>query len=224
METVIVTYRRDLELAVRAVKSIDKHKIGSKPNTIHVVINDGPEIFEQAQALFKPLARVYHYTDISTWVHARSGWWSQQWLKLQAYQLIEGEWYMPFDSDMWIDRCVKEHELFIGNRALCNLRNRDMYTGNELFEKYLTNACEYWKVNLNDLSEILRETPPNILHCKTIKNMLEELKPWIFGSVEKPSIEFFIYWVYLHKNNLTHMYRHQDQWFWFGDTFFMDNH
>jgi hypothetical protein len=49
------------------------------------------------------------------------------------------------------------------------------------------------------------------------------MNPWIFGSTQTPSLEFFVYWIYLHKNNLTRMYQHQPNWFWFGDTFHMDN-
>ena len=223
METVIVTYRQDLPRAVRAVQSIDRYTIGTKPNTIHVVINDSPDVFACAQTLLKPHADVYHYTDISTWTHARSGWWSQQWLKLQAHQLISGEWYMPFDSDMYIDRCIKQTELFDGNHACCNLRDRDTYNNNPKFSAYIDSACEYWKVDPDELCQILRESPPNILHRTTVKNMLSEMSPWIFGSVENPSLEFFVYWVYVYKNNLTHLYRHQDNWFWFGTAFHMDN-
>lgn len=223
METVIVTYQNDLLLAHRAAESIAKHNIGSAPNTIHVVVNDGPAVFEQAQTLFKSIADVYHYTDISSWVHARSGWWSQQWLKLQAYQLINSNWYMPFDSDMYINRHITQKELFDKDRACCNLRDRDMYINNQQFNQYINNACLYWNVDIDDIDQILRESPPNILHRDSVKNMLDDMKPWVFGSTENSSIEFFLYWVYLYKNNLTDMYIHKPNWFWFGDAFFMDN-
>ena len=224
METVIVTYQQDLARASRAVDSINKYKIGTGSDIIHVVVNDSPAVFEQAQQLFKSSAHVYHYTDISNWMYSRSGWWNQQWLKLQASQLITGEWYMPFDSDMYIDRHIKHKELFDGNRALCNLRERSDYSNNNSFEQYIINACKYWKVDPTELDEILRETPPNLLNRKTVQTMLTEMTPWVFGSINNPSIEFFIYWVYLHKNNLTDMYQHRDHWFWFGNAFYMDNH
>ena len=222
METVIVTYDQDLALAARAVDSLTRHSIGSAPNTIHIIVNDGPAVFEQAQRQFGKLAHVYHYTDISSWIHARSGWWSQQWLKLKACELVSGEWYIPFDSDMWISRSVLDRELFNGRRALCNLRNRSIY--DKQFDEYVQNACTYWSVDPEDIDEILRETPPNILHKDTVKKMLEEMSPWVFGSTQKPSLEFFVYWVYLYKNNLTGMYQHQPDWFWFGDTFHMDTY
>jgi len=223
METVIVTYRHDLLRAYRAATSIAAHNIGNPPNTIHVVVNDDQAVFKQAQDLFESLAEVYHCTDISTWMHARSGWWSQQWLKLQAHQLIAGEWYMPFDSDMYIDRNIRQKELFDNNRAYCNLRDLDMYNNNQQFKQYIVNACLYWNIKIDDIDAILRESPPNILHQNSVKNMLNEMKPWIFGSTQNSSIEFFLYWIYLLKNNLTDMYTHKTDWFWFGDTFFMDN-
>lgn len=221
METVVVTYKQDLNLAARAVNSIIKYGIGSEPNTIHIVINDSPAVFEQAQKQFGKIACVYHYTDISTWIHSRSGWWNQQWLKLKACELITGEWYMPFDSDMWISKHIHDQELFNGSRALCNLRECAIYDNQ--FDNYIRNACNYWSVDPDEIYEILRETPPNILHKDTVKKMLEEMNPWIFGSTQTPSLEFFVYWIYLHKNNLTQMYQHQPNWFWFGDTFHMDN-
>jgi len=222
METVIVTYQADLHRACKAAKSIAEYGIGNRPDAIHIVVNDGPAVFEEAQNLFKGTADVYHYTDISTWIHARSGWWSQQWLKLQAYQLISGEWYMPFDSDMYINRTVRQQELFSKDQAHCNLRDRNMYADNPQFSQYITNACLHWKVEPDEIDQILRESPPNILHRDSVKNMLTEMKPWIFGSTENSSIEFFLYWIYLYKNNLTDMYVHKPNWFWFGDTFFMD--
>jgi hypothetical protein len=225
METVIITYADDLNLAYRAAESISRYGIGNSRDNIYIVINDGPTVFSQAQTLFESINRacVYHYTDISTWIHARSGWWSQQWLKLQAYQLVSGDWYMPVDSDMYIDRSIKQSELFQGSRAYCNLRERAMYNGNIKFTNYINNACNYWQVDPEEIDLILRESPPGILHTGTVKKMLDEMTPWIFGSVEKPSIEFFLYWVYLHKNNLIDLYRHRDNWFWFGDAFHMNN-
>ena len=225
METVIVTYADDLCRAKRAVDSIVQFGIGNQQDNINIVVNDGPAVFSQAQNLFRSIdqACVYHYTDISDWVHARTGWWSQQWLKLQSHKLISGKWYMPIDSDMYIDRAVKQTELFQGSRAYCNLRNRTMYSGNTKFINYINNACEYWNVDPDEMDLILRESPPNILHTGTVKKMLGEMTPWVFGSIEKSSIEFFLYWVYLNKNNLTDLYQHQDNWFWFGDAFHMDN-
>ena len=225
METVIVTYAKDLTRAKRAADSISYHGIGDHPHNIHIIINDGPDIFSQAQRLFQSVkeASVYHYTDISTWIHARTGWWSQQWLKLQASQLISSDWYIPIDSDMYIDRNVKQNELFKGTRAYCNLRDCSIYNENKNFTNYINNACEYWKVYSEEIDLILRESPPNILHTDSVKKMLGEMTPWVFGSTEKSSIEFFLYWVYLYKNNLTDLYQHRDNWFWFGEAFHMDN-
>jgi len=225
MEIVIITYQADLHRANRAAESISLHGVGNLTDPIHIIINDSPVIFSQAQDLFRSVNRVcvYHYTDISTWTHARSGWWSQQWLKLQAHQLVSGNWYMPIDSDMYITRFIKQNELFQESRAHCNLRDRSVYKENEKFTNYINNACEYWKIDPEEIDLILRESPPNILHTDTVRKMSEEMSPWVFGNIEKPSIEFFLYWVYLYKNNLVDLYRHQKDWFQFGDAFYMDN-
>ncbi len=225
METVIITYQADLERALRAAKSISLYGVGNCVDPIHIVINDSPVIFEQAQSLFVDIKRtqVYHYTDISTWIHASSGWWSQQWLKLQAHKLVSTDWYMPFDSDMYLSRSIKNTELFSGRKAICNLHNRSVYKDNKLFIEYIDNACAYWHVDPDEIFQILRETPPNIMHRVSVDNMLNEMTPWVLGSTQTPSLEFFIYWVYLYKNNLTDMYQHRDNWFWFGDAFYMDN-
>ena len=225
METVIITYQADLGRAVRAANSISLYGVGNLIDPIHIVINDGPAVFEQAQSLFSNIkrAQVYHYTDISTWIHARSGWWSQQWLKLQAYKLVSTEWYMPIDSDMYLTRSIKHTELFSGRRAICNLHDRSMYQNNKKFIEYIDNACDYWKVDPDEIFQILRETPPNTLHRNSVSTMLSEMSPWVFGSIEKPSLEFYIYWIYLHKENCTDLYQHQKNWFWFGNGFAQDN-
>jgi hypothetical protein len=223
METVIVTYSDDMHRAVRAVDSITQFKIGNGPNTIYIVVNDCLEVFEQAQKLFQHCSevRVHHFSDISSYMSARSGWWSQQWLKLAAHQLIKDEWYIPFDSDMFINRHVKNHEMFVNNKALCELRDVSIYQSNKKFAEYIKNAYDIW--GIDNTSKILRESPPNILHRKTVDRMLTELSPHTFGNSGMLSLEFFVYWAYIVKQNLEHMYQHQDNWFWFGDAFHMDN-
>jgi hypothetical protein len=209
--------------AVRAVESITKFKIGNNSNIIYIIVNDRPEVFEQAQKLFQNYSQVHvhHYSDISSYTSAPSGWWSQQWLKLAAHQLIKDEWYMPFDSDMFIDRHVKNHEMFFNNKALCDLRDVSIYQNNKKFIDYIKNACDLW--GIDDISEIMRESPPNLLHRKTVERMLTELSPHTFGNSGKPSLEFFVYWAYIIKQNLEHIYQHRDNWFCFGNTFHMHN-
>ena len=225
MEVVIITYLADLHRAKRAAESISLYGVGNLTDPVYIVVNDGPDVFEQAQVLLSNIERVqvFHYTDISKWIYATSGWWSQQWLKLQSYKLVSGDWYMLVDSDMYLTRPIRQTELFLGNRAICNLHDRNVYHENKLFLEYIDNACIYWKVDQDEVFQILRECTPNIMHRDSVDKMLKEMTPWVFGSTEKSSLEFFIYWVYLHKNNLVGLYQHRDNWLPYGDGFFMDN-
>ena len=225
MEVVIITYLADLHRAKRAAESISLYGVGNLTDPIYIVVNDGPPVFAQAQALLSNIerVRVFHYTDISKWIYATSGWWSQQWLKLQSCKLVSGEWYMLVDSDMYLTRPIRQTELFSGNQAICNLHDRSVYHENKLFLEYIDNACTYWKVDPEEVFQILRECTPNIMHRDSVDKMLEKMTPWVFGSTEKSSLEFFIYWVYLHKNNLDGLYQHRDNWLTYGNGFFMDN-
>lgn len=210
--------------AVRAVESIEKFKIGDDSNTIYVVVNDSLAVYKQTLNAFRSFTqvRVHHYSEISDYTSARSGWWSQQWLKLSAHQLIASDWYMPFDSDMFINQHVSNSDMFLDNKAFCDLRDIDIYQENTEFIEYIKNACNLWKIDF-PINKIMRESPPNLLHRQTVNCMLQQLTPHVFGSYEKPSLEFFVYWAYVIKQNLTNMYQHRDNWFCFGGTFCMDN-
>lgn len=218
MDILLITHAPDLDKAVRCVSSIEYHGIGDNPPIFHIVINDCKTLMSDARAKW-PKHKVWHWSDISPIRSFPSGWWSQQWLKLTASSVITHDWYLVVDSDMWLDRHIDQDELFCGDRARAQLRDRKYYSNQPRFLSYMDNARDYF--GLSDLDSVMRDVPPNILRTSITRDLVENLDPGIFGSMSRTSLEFFLYWAWLCHHDLQGSYYvPEENWLVLGNAFF----
>lgn len=218
MEIVLVTYSNDLEKADLCMSTIKKHGIGSHAPKFRVVINDEDAVWTMARLKW-PDIEVYHWKEISPVMSWPSGWWSQQWLKLCASRVVEENWYMIVDSDMWLDRHIGQHELFYEDRAFVSLKQRSDYADKPRFLQFFDNARD--TVGLDHLESVMRDVPPHIFRTSIALDLVSKTDPRVFGVLGRPTLEFFLYWAWLCKRGqVDDFYHPRHGWLTLGDGFF----
>lgn len=218
IEIVLVTYANDLERADRCVASIQKHGVGGSNTPIRIVINDTDAVWTMARLKW-PDIPVYHWREISPNGRWPSGWWSQQWLKMCASRIVETNWYLVVDSDMWLERTIALDELFSNDRALVDLRDRSYYEHKPRFGAFIDNAQQI--AGVEHLDTVMRDVPPNLIRTSVALDLIAKVDPGVFGMCSHPTLEFFLYWAWVCKKKLVdEFYESRPGWLTLGNGFF----
>lgn len=218
MEIVLVTYSKDLEKADRCISTIKKHGIGPDEPKFRVIVNDEDAVWTMARLKW-PDIEVYHWKEISPVMTWPSGWWSQQWLKLCASRVVEENWYMIVDSDMWLDRHIGLHELFHEDRAFVSLKPRSDYADKPRFLGFIDNAKDI--VGLDQFESVMRDVPPHIFRTSIAQDLVSKIDPRVFGILGQSTLEFFLYWAWVCKRDqVSNFYHPRAAWLTLGNGFF----
>jgi hypothetical protein len=203
VEIVIVSYERDREQCVNLVTSIRTHGFLHTDIPIKVVVNDSVDSFQGFAADLQvfPYLKVIHRAALG--INSVRGWLSQQWLKLAVARLIEAEWYVILDSDqgLWLnDPPVEFNDWFYNNKAYYKPVKLSQLCPE--FQRYWTNAADFWQIDLNSFGELLlSETPPMVFHTQTVLDMLQYVNKKMF-IVDANIHEAGLYWSFVMKSNL----------------------
>ena len=218
MEIVLVTYSKDLDKADLCISTIKKYGVGPYQFKFRVIINDIESVYATAKLKWPDLS-VYHWKDISPTLSWPSGWWSQQWLKLCASCVVEEDWYMIVDSDMFLNRHIDLQELFYNERAFVSLKPRSAYSDQPQFLEFIDNARTF--VGLDHLESVMRAVPPQIFRTSVALDLASNIDPRIFGILGQHTTEFFLYWAWICKHNqIENFYHPLDNWLTMGTGFF----
>lgn len=217
LSVVIVSYEQDFDLAISLIESIREHGIGDGIVPIHLIVNDKQHVFEKFKNVLKDVEEVHvkHCFELSDWV-LDLDWVSQQWYKLDVSNIIETKWYLVLDSDQIQTEHAEYEDLFDGIKAKCLLKETTLFDENtnmhRSYKNRMINACNLLGVDFSKLKLILSETTPVLMHTQTVRKLTQKCNQNVFydqscANVAHPCVvEFFLYWIYVVRENLTGLY------------------
>ena len=118
----------DLERARILAQSLKRYLAPGEPWTIHVIAADRE--LDQIRSGLVPFPldfRFHRHTEVLPGFSAASGWVFQQFLKLEAVRLIEGEFYLTLDSDHILTRPLSQSDIVRAGRAMATPELRERH-------------------------------------------------------------------------------------------------
>jgi len=159
-------------------------------------------------------------------IRSIQGWYKQQIIKLMISRIIETEYYLVLDSDLYLNQLLRKEDLFYNNKIkYCHqpwqTTNDKYYSTNS---KWWTDSCNVLKYPVENLYEqrYLMGVTPQVLITEKVKDLLSHLQG-MYGSewqkiiCEMKFTEYTLYWLYLMKNNLTDLYTIEGKQLWKHD-------
>jgi hypothetical protein len=156
------------------------------------------------------------------------GWYRQQIIKLLIYQHVKTPVYLIVDDDLFLTRSLSYNDL----RVMIDGKIYWKYSSEKYSDlgKKNYSALTWWKGSaqllefdqsqLRDDDHLLGVTP-QIFVTEYVRNLishLESLSPeWIEKFIQLGATEYTTYWIYLHTQNLHHVYSDKGTPLWTND-------
>jgi Family of unknown function (DUF6492) len=118
----------DLERARILARSLERYLAPGEPWTVHVIAADRE--LDEIRAGLEPFRldlRFHRHSEILPGFSTDSGWILQQFLKLEAVRLIEGEFYLSLDSDHILTRPLSQFDIVRDGRAMATPGRRERH-------------------------------------------------------------------------------------------------
>lgn len=197
---VIVTYKQDLDKLETCLDSLSKHASNFKKI---LIINDDATSLPLFQKFIDKQTDVVHCLEIADWYHSFD-WWSQQYFKLAVAQCIQTPWYLLIDSDDLIVQDITNDTLFRGSRAICLIETLTILrrSPNQVLIKWLENACTLF--NMGMPAHTMGNLTPFMMHTVQARELFKLISTDQFNTnfPEKLTLEFYLYYVWLYRNQL----------------------
>jgi len=143
------------------------------------------------------------------------GWIKQQIIKLCIANIIETEYYLVVDSDMYLNQPLRYQDLFYDNKI--KYTSEPYQTKNDKYHSTNSNwwasSCKVLNYPIENLynDEKLMGVTPQVLITQTVKNLIEYLiavykTNWKKIICDMTFTEYTLYWIYLLMNNQTELY------------------
>lgn len=132
-------------------------------------------------------------------------WYKQQILKLTIAYLIETEYYLIVDSDIYLTQNLSYNDLFYKGKV----KYHSETWKNKNYSKWWINSCRVLNVQENKIirKKDLMSFVPQIMCTNIVKELLSSID---ILTIEKEKFtEFTIYWLYILKNNYKDLYTNQ---------------
>jgi hypothetical protein len=211
VEVAIVTYEPDLDQCVELVNSIREYGFIQRDIKINVIVNDTDLVFQRAAELLCNVTniKIHKLSDFDVGPGGnRSGWWTQQYLKLAIAKFIDSPWYAIIDSDqgLWgLSVTFDDWFLTVDQQVLARYTPVSFEKFSERqqpwFIEYWKKAADFWQINLQNNDLLLSETPPVFMNTNAVKNLISECD--VAAMILKQVChEFALYWSYLIKKDL----------------------
>lgn len=137
------------------------------------------------------------------------GWFKQQILKLNISSILETDYYLVLDDDLFLIKPLQFKDFF--NNKLIIYSNEGWTDDGPTFStnsRWWKSACEVLNYDLTNIlhSSTNMSVTPQLLRKKHSLSLIEELKKinsnWMLLFCERNLTEFSSYWVYLLKNQI----------------------
>lgn len=214
-----IVYEKDYKLLSLQFKSIDKYAKDIIFNEHVVIFNCKEDISKEINEIANnsnysvPLKIISGFSLLkSENIHHR-GWYTQQILKLKAYEFISNDHYLVLDSKNHLVNDFSFDDLFIDSKPIIYFERSKRVWGNILIE-----CCKEFDINPDEIELFFSPSTPFLFIKKHIKGLIE-----FFNQQEKDLedeicakrgiTEFIIYYCYLSKNSLIKEYHliHKDK-------------
>jgi hypothetical protein len=118
----------DLDRVRILAQSLERHLAPGEPWTVHVIAADH-ELDEVRTGLdpFQLDLRFHRHTEILPGFSTDHGWILQQFLKLAAVRLIQGEFYLTLDSDHILTRPLRQSDIVRDAKAMATPELRERH-------------------------------------------------------------------------------------------------
>lgn len=198
---VIVTFNKDFEKVKVCLSSIQQHLL-DRTTPVFIILNDNIGYVEELTNIvnrFHLNTTVLHCQQVAQWDNDFD-WWSQQYFKLAAADIVSTPWYLVIDSDDVITKDITIDQLFNGDKAKCLIEDyiHILNSSNPELKGQLQQA--YNLCNLTHTPKFtMGNLTPFMLNTKIVKRLAHEIPLQCF-NVKHPqllTLEFYLYYAYL---------------------------
>ena len=135
------------------------------------------------------------------------GWYIQQLIKLGVARVVATEYYLVLDADCFLTRYFTYTNLFHGDKLITNTESWTVH------KDWWLNSLNIMEMSLEEISNnaVIAATPQS-LKTGVVLELLDLLDHkagrvgWEAYLSERKFTEFSLYWLFLIRNNLTHLY------------------
>jgi hypothetical protein len=135
------------------------------------------------------------------------GWYIQQLVKLGVAKIITTEYYLVLDADCFLTRSFSYESLFCDHKLITNTESWTVH------KDWWLNSLDILEMSVDQISNnpVIAATPQT-LKTGLVRQLLDFIDEkaghigWETYLSERKFTEFSLYWLFLIRHNLTHLY------------------
>ncbi|SDD30793.1 DUF6492 family protein [Kordiimonas lacus] len=209
LDIVTVVHSADLRLLALQARSLARYADPAMVGTIHIIVND--QCFRAVRRRFlrevlpeygglSAKVRLWHSGDLWPEVSRKSGWGSQQALKLMAANVVETEDFLILDAKNHFIRPTTVADFIAEDGRL----RTQMYRIHSKFTGHFKRACAYFGYGSEpDLTTGLPTSTPFLMKRSIVRAMMAEIEAreavsfQSFFMKDRLFTEFYLYYGYI---------------------------